>query len=87
MLREKLATKGKILSCNFSGMKIFDFPIKQICYLNNPSYEEFSKKLFDLRKLSNDEFIEKLKNQNQYLINSETDANKEIKKFINHNLK
>ena len=87
MLREKLATKGKILSCNFSGMKIFDFPIKQICYLNNPSFEEFSKKLFDLRKLSNDEFIEKLKNQNQYLINSETDANKEIKKFINHNLK
>ena len=29
LLREKIALNGKVLSCNFSGLKIFDFPIKK----------------------------------------------------------
>ena len=86
MLREKLATKGKILSCNFSGMNMFNFPINEICSLNNPSYTEFSQRLSKLRSLDDIKFIKKLNEKNQYLINSNIDANKEIRNFINNNL-
>lgn len=86
MLREKLAAKGKILSCNFSGMDMFNFPINEICSLNNPSYNRFSERLSELRSLDDTKFIKKLNEKNQYLINSNTDANKEISKFVNNNL-
>jgi len=83
MLREKIAANGKILSCNFSGMNMFNFPINEICYLENPNYERFSKRLTELRGLDDNSFIKKLNKQNQYLINSNVDANKQIENFIN----
>ncbi len=86
MLREKLAVKGKILSCNFSGMNMFNFPINEICFLNDPSYTRFSERLSELRSLDDIKFIKKLNEKNQYLINSNIDANKEIRNFINNNL-
>lgn len=86
MLREKLAAKGKILSCNFSGMEMFNFPINDICSLIDPSYNRFSERLSELRLLDDSTFIKKLNKRNEYLINSNTDANKEIRNFVNNNL-
>ena len=50
ILRDKLGYGGKVLSCNFTGDDLIDFPIKGICLLNNPEckYEEFEKRLIYL---------------------------------------
>ena len=33
LLREKLSLGEKVLCCNFSGSKVWEFPIKGICYI------------------------------------------------------
>tara|TARA_X000000950_G_scaffold289544_1_gene415312 strand:- start:16844 stop:18034 length:1191 start_codon:yes stop_codon:yes gene_type:complete len=84
LLREKLALGGKILSCNFSGLDMFDFPIKKLCFLKNPSYKDFSESLENLIKMSDKFFFKNIDEDANLLIKNVqiTDANNEVKNFI-----
>ena len=85
MLREKLALGGKILSCNFSGLDIFDFPIKKkLCFLKNPSYKDFSESLENIINMSEEIFFKDINKAVNLLIKNVkiTDANKEVENFI-----
>ena len=59
LLRDKLATEGKIFSCNLTKMDIYNFPINGICTLNNCSYEEFEKRLLEIFFMSEESYLSK----------------------------
>lgn len=82
MLRDKLALKGKILSCNFSNLECYDFPIKGICFLKNPSYIEFEERVSLILKMKTKEYFSKI--QNKKLINLK--ANKPTFDYLNSHL-
>ena len=41
MLREKLASRGKILSCNFTDLNVYNFPVDSFFTLNKNNYKLF----------------------------------------------
>ena len=45
LLRDKLGLRQKILSSNLTDYKNYNFPINEICTINNCNYEEFSSRL------------------------------------------
>ena len=75
LLREKLATRGKILSCNFTNLNIYNFPINGFFTLNKDNYKLFEKKLKKIYEMSNKEFNKKLGKKGEYLINLTNDKN------------
>ena len=62
LLREKLALKGKILSCNFTDRSIFNFPITSICSIENPSFKEFENRMIKILKMSDREYLSHFEN-------------------------
>ena len=82
LLREKLSTQGKVLSCNFSGLKMFDFPIKKLCFLKNPSYQLFSKRLKKIIDMSESNYVKKINFRHKYLMNDSTYTNSILSNFI-----
>ena len=88
LLRESLALGGKILSCNFTNNKIWNFPIQGICSLNNMNFEEFEKRVLKLLSISYKNYISNLKKNPKYLVyysknNSTQDLlKKKIKSFM-----
>ena len=88
LLRENLALGGKILSCNFTNNKIWNFPIQGICSFNNLSFDEFEKRVLKLLSISHRNYILNLKKSPKYLVyysknNSTKDLlKKRIKSFI-----
>ena len=88
LLRENLALRGKVLACNFTNNKIWDFPIQGICSLNNLNFEKFEKRVLKLLSISYRNYILNLKTKPKYLIyfsksNSTLDLlKKRIKSFM-----
>ena len=88
LLRESLALRGKVLACNFTNYKIWNFPIQGICSLNNMNFEEFEKRVLKLLSISHRNYILSLKKSPKYLVyysknNSTKDLlKKRIKSFI-----
>ena len=68
LLIEKLGTGGKILSCNLIKGDIYNFPINGICLLNNCSYEEFEKRLFEIYSMSKENFFLKIDKKPDYVM-------------------
>ena len=68
LLRDKLGTGGKILSCNLTKTDIYNFPITGICTLNNCSYEEFEKRLLEIFSMSNEIFLSKIDQKPDYVM-------------------
>ena len=68
LLREALVTKNKILSCNFTGFKIFDFPIKGLCYFSKINYKKFEERVKNLIKIKKKDYFSKLSKNPNYLI-------------------
>ena len=68
LLRDKLGTRGKILSCNLTKADIYNFPITGICTLNNCSYEEFEKRLLEIFSMSGDSFLSKIDKNPDYVM-------------------
>ena len=60
LLREKIGLGQKILSCNMTKFKLYDFPINGLCTLNNCNYDEFAKRLNNIINLSDDEYFKGL---------------------------
>jgi hypothetical protein len=69
LLKDKLALGQKILSCNFSGLKIKDFPIKGICSFHEANFNLFSKRLKLIYKLKDKNYFERFKKKPSYAIN------------------
>ena len=88
LLRENLVLGGKILSCNFTNKKIWNFPIQGICSFNNLSFDKFEKRVLKLLSISHRSYILNLKKNPKYLIyysknNSTQDLlKKKIKSFM-----
>jgi protein-arginine kinase activator protein McsA len=67
LLRDKLATGGKILSCNLTKIDYYSFPVNGICTLNNCSYEEFEKRLLEIYSISKENYFSKINAKPDYL--------------------
>jgi surface carbohydrate biosynthesis protein len=52
LLKDKIARKEKILSCNLTNFDMYNFPIKSICSINNCDYENFSSRLNRIKEMS-----------------------------------
>ena len=89
MLQDKLALDGKILVCNFTNHKTWDFPIKNFCFLKKPSMENFQKRLGLILKLSNKKYLGYLNNKKLIYINKKKSTaqliNQHLDKLININ--
>ncbi len=86
LLREKLALKGKILSCNCTDRSIFNFPINSICSIENPSFEEFENRMIKILKMSDNEYLSYFENNLITLDENNLThelLNKELNKSIN----
>ena len=68
LLKDKISTREKILSCNLTKLELFDFPLKGICEINNCSYERFEKRLIEVLNISKEEYFKKIDNDRKYLI-------------------
>jgi len=70
MLGEMLSANRKILSCNFTKNKLFDFPVSGICQIKKVSYEKFRFRLLQLLIMTQKDFNKKIYNKNYYLVNN-----------------
>ena len=68
MLREKLGTGGKILSCNCIYSDVFDFPIEGICSIKNCNFQEFEKRLLDIHSISKENYFSRLSKDKCYVL-------------------
>ena len=89
MLREALSLKKKIMVCNFTPTKIFDFPINKFFFLKNPSYQQFEKELKKTLLINDEKYFKILGKYKNYLIEDSnmTDANDEVNLFLDKFLK
>ena len=83
MLQDKLALKGKILVCNFTNYKTWDFPIKNFCFLKKPSYEIFQQKLSLILKISNRKYFSFLKYKKLIHIENNKSCNDLVNNHLN----
>lgn len=88
ILRENLSLGRKSLSVNFMKNDIFEFPIDGIFKQTNCSYDEFDTKLNEILKLDSKEYLEKIKNNHQFLMkfDNEFSTIDKITKIINQYL-
>jgi hypothetical protein len=68
LLRNKLGTGGKILSCNLTKVEMYNFPIGGICSLNNCTYLEFEKRLLEIYSISKESYFSKMDKKPDYVM-------------------
>ena len=68
LLRDKLGTGGKILSCNLTKVEVYNFPIGGICSLNNCTYLEFEKRLLEIYSISKESYFSKMDKKPDYVM-------------------
>ena len=75
MLREMYSQKKKILACNFTSNKVYDFPIKGISSINfECDYKYFKKRLDRILNLSNKKYFQETNFKKDYdLISNKKD--------------
>jgi len=67
LLREKISSKEKILSCNYSKASFWDFPINGICNLKEDGYDNFKIRLDKIFSLSSEDYINQLDQNYRYV--------------------
>ena len=86
LLREKLALKGKILACNFTPLEHYDFPIKGICFLKNPTFEEFEQRFLEILEIDKDDYFSRINNKQLIRVDENNtqfyDLNKNIQNLL-----
>jgi hypothetical protein len=60
MLRENLILGGKTLVCNLTPTKIFDFPLKGLCFIKDCNFKDFEKRLLKIVNLSKKEYFSQI---------------------------
>ena len=68
MLRETLSLKGKILTCNYTSLPYFNFPVNGVFVQQNHGYDNFEKKLTLLLNMSHEEYLKKIESIGEYTI-------------------
>lgn len=68
LLRNKIGAGGKALACNFTGQKLYNFPINGICSLQDCNYDEFEKRVNNLLSMSVKDFQLKIDQKPSYVM-------------------
>ena len=75
ILREAISFDKKILSCNFTGHPDVGFPgpaiefsEKNICILNEPSYELFEERVLKILSMNNDEYFKQIDKEKSFIM-------------------
>jgi len=86
LLSERLATGEKILSCNLTPTKLWDFPIKGMCFIKNCDYITLKKRLLKIYTKSKKDYFSKIKKNKNYLVdyNKNYSTIKKIRDKINY---
>lgn len=86
LLREKLCSGGKILSCNLTPSNLWDFPGKGICKINHCSYSQFEKRLLSIYSMSKKNYLKKVYKGKDYTCeyNTKISAIEIIKRKIDY---
>lgn len=84
LLREKISSKEKILSCNYSKTSFWNFPIQGICSLNEEGYQKFENRLNKIFSLSTEDYFSQLNQDYRYVCDQENNdhALKKIEDII-----
>ena len=85
MLREMYSQKKKILACNFTSNKVYDFPIKGISSINfECDYKYFKKRLDRILNLSNKKYFQEtiFKKDYDLIFNKKDETAKKILNII-----
>ena len=82
LLSEQLATGRKILACNLTPTKLWDFPVNGICFIKNCDYKLFEKRLLKIYSISEKDYLSKLQKDKNYLVSFEKNLST-IKKIRN----
>lgn len=67
LLTEGLISNNKILSCNFTGLNGYSFPINGICSLKKKSYNNFKNRVLKIIKMKNQIYYNQLSRNKDYL--------------------
>lgn len=88
LLLDKIGFKEKILSCNFTDLKFFDFPISGICSMNSFNYNEFSSRAKLIMSLQNEEYLKRLDRNPNYVMTFDKEENviEKTRRLIKRNL-
>ena len=89
LLRNKIGLNEKILACNLSNFKIYDFPINGVCRINNCNYEDFENRLQKILNLSIKDYFYNIDRDKSYIMtfDKELSTIDKIKKKIDIFLK
>jgi len=90
MLREMYSQKKKILACNFTSNKVYDFPIKGISSINfECEYRYFKKRLDRILNLSNKKYFKEanFKKDDDLILNKKDKTTKKILDIIQNYIK
>ena len=90
MLRENFSQKKKILACNFTSNKVYDFPIKGICSINHDcNYDYFKKRLDKILKISKKNYFKEadFKKDHDLICNKKNETIEKISKIMKIYLK
>lgn len=68
-LQEGFGRGKRVLFCNFTGHRKWDFPVEGIWRLNDPSYEAFEERLLKLLAMTDQEFRTASSETAQYMMN------------------
>lgn len=71
ILREALALNKKVLSCNFTGSSAWDFPLKGLCFFNEPDFDKFEERVKNLLNLDFKSYQSSLNNKTNYIMAQE----------------
>ena len=89
LLRNKIGLNEKILSCNLTNFKIYDFPINGVCTINNCNYEDFENRLQKILNMSIKDYFYNIDRDKSYIMtfDKELSTIDKIKKKIDIFLK
>ncbi len=77
LLGESLALKKKVLSCNYTDLNFYDFPVNGICSLKKKSYELFEIRIKKLLKCTYSYYEKNLSKKKNYIVNYQNSFNPE----------
>ena len=86
LLSEHLSTGEKILACNLTPTKLWDFPIDGVCFIKNCTYEQFEKRLFNIYSMPKRKYLLKINKGKNYLVdyNKKNSTIKKIKSKLDY---
>ena len=86
LLRDKIGLNQKILSCNLTNFKMYNFPIEGICTINNCNYKEYAERLKKILDISHDEYFAHINKKYVMAFDKKTSVIEKIRLKINENL-